>query len=67
MVESETRPEENAMEQFTEDEEEPFLLRERSREEIQDYDAGFKASSEGKDLDVSKSVAWQMGWSEAQE
>lgn len=36
------------MDPLIEDDEEPFLLRERPDEEILDYDAGFKAGAEGK-------------------
>jgi hypothetical protein len=43
MVESETGTQKHGMDSLIEDDEEPFLLRERSDEEIRDYDAGFKA------------------------
>jgi hypothetical protein len=46
---------------------EPFLLRERSDKEIAEYDAGFEAGSNGGSDDDTKSIAWQRGWAEAQE
>ena len=46
---------------------EPFMLRNRSAEEQTEYDAGFTAGQEGRDCDVTKSLAWQRGWTEAQE
>lgn len=46
---------------------EPFLMRERSEEEIADYDAGFRASSDGKELNEDETPAWRRGWAEAQE
>jgi hypothetical protein len=67
MIESETRPEEDAMDPIIDDEDEPFLLRDRTAEEILDYDEGFAAGSEGKECDTTKSLAWQRGWAEAQE
>ena len=41
---------------------EPFLMRERTSEELADYDAGFKAASEGKEWDDTMSFAWRRGW-----
>ena len=46
---------------------EPFMLRDRSAEEVADYDAGFKAGSQGSASDQGKSDAWYRGWAEAQE
>jgi hypothetical protein len=46
---------------------EPFTLRERTKEEMADYDAGFKAGSQGDASDEGKSHAWCRGWAEAQE
>jgi hypothetical protein len=47
--------------------EEAFLLRNQSGEELADFDAGFSAGSDGKGADDTKSVAWQRGWADAQE
>jgi hypothetical protein len=55
------------MEQLIIDDDEPFMLRERTPDEIADYDAGFKAGSEGREPDDDKSLPWQRGWAEAQE
>jgi hypothetical protein len=30
--------------------------------EVADYDPGFKAGSQGKEPDDTKSLAWQRGW-----
>jgi hypothetical protein len=49
------------------DDEVSFLTKNRSEEEIVDYDLGFQAGTEGKPSDDTKSVAWQRGWVEAQE
>jgi hypothetical protein len=49
------------------DSDEPFMLRDRSSEELTEYDAGFTAAQEGRDCEVTKSLAWQRGWTEAQE
>jgi hypothetical protein len=49
------------------DDEDSFMLRKRSEQEIADYDEGFAAGSEGKECDITKSLAWQRGWAEAQE
>jgi hypothetical protein len=49
------------------DDYEPFLMRERTPEELADYDAGFIAGEDGKENDDTKSFAWQRGWGEAQE
>jgi hypothetical protein len=46
---------------------EPFMMMEHSAEEIEDYDEGFAAGSQGKECDTTKSIAWQRGWAEAQE
>jgi hypothetical protein len=46
---------------------EPFMLRVRSVQELEDYDQGLGAGSEGKECDSTKSLAWQRGWAEAQE
>jgi hypothetical protein len=45
----------------------PFLMRERTPEEIADYDAGFHTRTEGGKNDDTMSFAWQRGWGEAQE
>jgi hypothetical protein len=50
-----------------EDIDQPFMLTEHSAKEIADYDEGFAAGSDGKGLDGTKSLAWQLGWAEAQE
>ena len=49
------------------DDYEPFLMRQRTPEELADYDAGFIAGEDGKGSDDTKSFAWQRGWREAQE
>jgi hypothetical protein len=49
------------------DDTEPFMLRERSRDELADYDDGFKCGQSGGQNDDTKSQAWQRGWAEAQE
>jgi hypothetical protein len=54
------------MEEFLRDDE-PFLIRHRTPEELADYDAGFKAAQERKEWDDAQSFAWQCGWGEAQE
>ncbi|WP_433965166.1 hypothetical protein [Tunturiibacter gelidiferens] len=46
---------------------EPFLLRERTDEEIADYDKGFECGQSGGQNDETKSEALQRGWTEAQE
>jgi hypothetical protein len=46
---------------------EPFLFRKRNKQEMADYDEGFKAGSDSKGSDEDKSFAWQRGWAEAQE
>jgi hypothetical protein len=46
---------------------EPFLLRERTGEELADYDAGFSAGEAGKELDDTESLAWHRGWAEGQD
>jgi hypothetical protein len=45
----------------------PFLLSQRSEEEIADYGAGFNAGLAGEKVDENKSEAWLRGWTEAQE
>jgi hypothetical protein len=54
------------VEQMIEDEE-PFLLRQRTPEELEDYDAGFRAGSKYRECDDDATIAWQRGWAEAQE
>jgi hypothetical protein len=46
---------------------EPFPLRDRSEEEIEDYDKGFECGQTGGQNDDTKTEAWQRGWAEAQE
>jgi hypothetical protein len=46
---------------------EPFMMRVRTPEELADYDAGFKAFKDGKEWDDAQSFAWQCGYGEAQE
>jgi hypothetical protein len=46
---------------------EPFMLRQRTDEEIADYDKGFACGQSGGQNDDTKSQAWQCGWAEAQE
>ena len=46
---------------------EPFKLRQRTEEEIADYDKGFEVGQNGGQNDDTKSEAWQSGWAEAQE
>jgi hypothetical protein len=46
---------------------EAFMLRDRSEQDLADYDAGFKVGIEGGSDDATKSIAWQRGWAEAQE
>ena len=46
---------------------EPFMLRDRTKEEVADYDAGFKAGSQGGASGDGMSDAWNRGWAEAQE
>jgi hypothetical protein len=48
------------------DDYEPFLMSERTPEEIADYDAGFQTHTEGGENDDTMSFAWQRGWGEAQ-
>jgi hypothetical protein len=45
----------------------PFLLSQRSEEEIADYGAGFNAGIAGEKVDENRSEAWLRGWAEAQE
>ena len=45
----------------------PFLLSQRSEEEMADYGAGFNAGLAGEKVDENKSEAWLRGWAEAQE
>jgi hypothetical protein len=44
-----------------------FLYNRCSEEELNDYDAGFKAGSKRLEMDGARSPAWRSGWSEAQE
>jgi hypothetical protein len=46
---------------------EPFLLNRRTDEEMADYHSGLNAGLAGKEVDASKSEAWQRGWAEAQD
>jgi hypothetical protein len=46
---------------------EPFLLNQRTEEEMADFGAGFNAGLAGQEVDDSQSEAWQRGWAEAQE
>jgi hypothetical protein len=46
---------------------EPFMLLQRSDEELADYDKGFECGQSGGQNDDTKSDAWQRGWAEAQE
>jgi hypothetical protein len=46
---------------------EPFLLNQRTEEEMADYGAGLNAGLAGEEADDRKSEAWQRGWAEAQE
>ena len=46
---------------------EPFMLRDRTKEEVADYDAGFKAGSQGGASEEGNTDAWYRGWAEAQE
>jgi hypothetical protein len=45
----------------------PFMLRERTRVEMAEYDAGFRAGLEGKEPEDHESLSWQRGWAEARE
>jgi hypothetical protein len=49
------------------DVDEPFLLNQRTEEEMADYGAGLNAGLAGKEVDGSKTEAWQRGWAEGQE
>jgi hypothetical protein len=44
---------------------EPFLMRERTEEEVWAYDRGIVAGLEGKEPDGAKSITRQRGWAEA--
>jgi hypothetical protein len=44
-----------------------YLYNRCSAEEVADYEEGFNAGSKGLEVDSTKSPAWRMGWSEAQE
>jgi hypothetical protein len=46
---------------------EPFMLRDRTAEEVAEYDAGFKAGSQGGASEEGNTDAWCRGWAEAQE
>ena len=43
------------------------MLSDRTKEEVAEYDAGFKAGSQGGGSEEGKSDAWYRGWAEAQE
>ena len=45
----------------------PFDARERTDEEIENYDLGVEAGLAGKPNDSTKSAAWRRGWADAQE
>jgi hypothetical protein len=45
----------------------PFDARERTDEEIENYDLGVEAGLAGKPNDTTKCAAWQRGWADAQE
>jgi hypothetical protein len=49
------------------DDTEPFMLPQRTDDEIADYDKGFECGQNGGQNDDTKSEAWQRGWAEAQE
>jgi hypothetical protein len=61
MAEDAGNPKEHMVDDY-----EPFLMRERTPEELADYDAGFIADEDGKENDNTRSFAWQRGWGEAQ-
>jgi hypothetical protein len=44
-----------------------LLFRKRNKQEVADYDEGFKVGSDSKVPDEDKSFAWQREWAEAQE
>jgi hypothetical protein len=44
-----------------------FLDKQRSIEELREYDAGYEAGSKRLAMDGNKSAAWRSGWSEAQD
>jgi hypothetical protein len=46
---------------------EPFMLKQRTEEEVADYDKGFECGQSGGQNDDTKSASWQRGWAEAQE
>jgi hypothetical protein len=43
-----------------------FKASDRTDEELNDYDLGCEAASDGKPNDDTKSEAWRRGWVEAQ-
>jgi len=45
----------------------PFDARERTDEEIENYDLGVEAGLAGKPNDRTKSAAWRRGWADARE
>jgi hypothetical protein len=46
---------------------EPFLLDQRTEEQMADYGAGFNAGLAGEKAVENKSEAWLRGWTEAHE
>jgi hypothetical protein len=46
---------------------EPFMLRQHSDEDVTDYDDGSKSGYSRRSNDDTKSQAWQRGWAKAQE
>jgi hypothetical protein len=45
----------------------PFRARERTDEELLEYDLGIEGGFAGRRNDNTKSIAWQHGWAESQE
>jgi hypothetical protein len=64
---AEAEPNSTVVEFRRDEDEESYLLWERSGEEILDYDAGFTAGQEGRNRDATRSFAWRRGWADAQE
>ena len=48
-------------------EDQPFGSRDRTDEELAEYDKGVSAGLAGEPNDDTKSQAWQRGWADAQE
>jgi hypothetical protein len=46
---------------------EPFMPRQHTYEEVANYDDGFKVGFKGHANDDTKREAWQRGWAGAQE